>query len=107
MLTFAAMPLIECETMSYGGDDYDYDQCGNLPRLCYSCASSSFEKDWLTSYKDFYQLPKNFTQSCQAEINDKHVPLVECDSPCLTIVEEVYLFGIVTLHTTYTIFNTV
>lgn len=82
--------VVDSETM-FGIVNYE-DNCDETPRMCYSCASSRVQKDW-KYYKDYFLVPKNFTHSCENSVNNKHVPVVECFGACITVVEQVYLFG--------------
>ncbi|VDO97494.1 unnamed protein product [Soboliphyme baturini] len=65
---------------------------------CYSCASENVLKHW-QAFKYNYQRPSNFTALCREPI--KSSPLVAsviCRGPCITIIEEAYIFGIVYRH---------
>lgn len=108
-LFFQLLVLCSCSVLVVKAFNANYHEgfpsdlsetCG-IPRLCYSCASMKFGRNW-EIYKLYFRTPANFTVYCDPRMSVKRVPLVECKAPCTTVIEPVFLMGTYTVLIAYT-----
>ncbi|KRY87427.1 hypothetical protein T4D_16617, partial [Trichinella pseudospiralis] len=61
-------------------------------RLCFSCASENYLGHWQVLSKSL-RPPTNFTVLCRQPLHAPFLAVTSCPGPCVTIVEDEYIFG--------------
>ncbi|KFD47579.1 hypothetical protein M514_11543 [Trichuris suis] len=71
-------------------DDDDWHTLSG--RLCFSCASENYKSHW-DIFKRSINRPSNFTVLCRQPRHAPFLALDSCSGPCVTIIEDDYIFG--------------